>query len=1050
MKRLKNSKRVFLSIVFIMLTLITFSYAEIGIKQEKIKFRTYGFSEPNPIAKIGRIYPYFRFDRFAYKPKYKLWNMIILENNLIKIWISPEIGGKVWGAIEKASGFPFVYFNKAVKFRDIAMRGPWTSGGIEFNFGSIGHTPNVGTPVDYFIRKNRDNSVSVFVGTMDLTSRTNWQVEIKIEDNKAYFETNTFWFNPTNLDTSLYHWLNNAINIGDDLKYFFQGNYHLDHNGIPHPWPINKKGIDISYYKNNNFGKYKPYHIFGAFVNSFSEVWQNKKIGAGHWGFYTDKPGKKIWIWGLSREGAIWENLLADQDLGNKQYSETQAGLLFIQAGHSSNTPFKHAYFSPQTVQNSRDLWFVTKGLKEIKDVNEIGAFNYKFKNNSFIFEFCPFENIKKELRIFNNDQSILKEKLNLKPLQTYRKNIELEKKGIIKIFLGKRLIYNSSYNNKINRPVKSRFNLDEDNYYNYYIKGLEKSRQRDYGEALTLFKKAYKIAPYFSPVIDELAEIYYRRMEYKKALKYAKLSLSNDAYDPKGNFFYGVINNELGNIADAKDGFSIAGKFPEYRSAAFPNLAEIYFKEKNYDYSKTFAIRSINYNKFNLNAYRILSIIYRKEKNTKKALKIHDKILSFYPLSHFSRFEKFLITGNKSDLDNFKKYIKNEFPEQTYFELALYYYKLGLYSEAIKLLHLSPKNAIINYWLSYLYNLEGKGKESKRFLNLALNSSPFLVFPFRYETLKVLKWAESLKEDWKNKYYIGLIFWSKYRIKEAKKYFLECKDFPDYPYFYITKGKLFEKDNPKLSEKAYLRAYKLAPQSWRTYHSIYTFYKSQKNIEKAYYFAKKGTKRIKNFYLLNFDYADSLYHKRKYKKALSILNKLTILPSEAATFGRTLYNRANIMYAIKLIKKRNYKKAIFYLEKAKLWPEHLGAGKPYNPDERVENYLESLVYEKLGNIKKSQKLLEKIIKYTTNKMTDKLARTYPEYDIIGFLAVKKLKEYKCKDKIVEIINTRTKEIKKIFQNIENSKHLSNILAKTPPDSNTNFLIKILLYLNKK
>jgi hypothetical protein len=29
-----------------------------------------------------------------------------------------------------------VLYNNVVKFRDIAMRGPWTSGGIEFNFGT--------------------------------------------------------------------------------------------------------------------------------------------------------------------------------------------------------------------------------------------------------------------------------------------------------------------------------------------------------------------------------------------------------------------------------------------------------------------------------------------------------------------------------------------------------------------------------------------------------------------------------------------------------------------------------------------------------------------------------------------------------------------------------------------------------------------------------------------------------------------------------------------------------------------------------------------------
>ncbi len=52
-----------------------------------------------------------------------------------------------------------------MKFRNIALRGPWTSGGIEFNFGVIGHTPSTATPVDYVLRENPDGSVSCWVGS---------------------------------------------------------------------------------------------------------------------------------------------------------------------------------------------------------------------------------------------------------------------------------------------------------------------------------------------------------------------------------------------------------------------------------------------------------------------------------------------------------------------------------------------------------------------------------------------------------------------------------------------------------------------------------------------------------------------------------------------------------------------------------------------------------------------------------------------------------------------------------------------------------------------
>jgi hypothetical protein len=52
------------------------------------------------------------------------------------------------------------------------MRGPWTSGGIEANYGIFGHTTNVATPVDYVTRTNADGSVSCIIGALDLLTRT--------------------------------------------------------------------------------------------------------------------------------------------------------------------------------------------------------------------------------------------------------------------------------------------------------------------------------------------------------------------------------------------------------------------------------------------------------------------------------------------------------------------------------------------------------------------------------------------------------------------------------------------------------------------------------------------------------------------------------------------------------------------------------------------------------------------------------------------------------------------------------------------------------------
>lgn len=112
------------------------------------KIKTYPYSDPDPIPQPeGYFYPYFRFDEFSQQGVDQSWKVIELENKYIRVSVFPQIGGKIWGAVEKSTGNEFIYSNSVVKFRDIAMRGPWTSAGIEMNFGIIGHAPTTSSPV---------------------------------------------------------------------------------------------------------------------------------------------------------------------------------------------------------------------------------------------------------------------------------------------------------------------------------------------------------------------------------------------------------------------------------------------------------------------------------------------------------------------------------------------------------------------------------------------------------------------------------------------------------------------------------------------------------------------------------------------------------------------------------------------------------------------------------------------------------------------------------------------------------------------------------------
>ena len=159
-----------------------------SIVLEKRDILTYPYSDPNPVPILterrDEIYPYFSFNGYSINGKVQKWDVVKLENDYIQVWVMPSDGGKVWGAIEKSTGKEFIYRNEVQKYRNISMRGPWTSGGIELNFGFIGHNPSTCVPVDYKMVENADGSVSCIVGNYDLPSRTKWYVEVRLPKDR--------------------------------------------------------------------------------------------------------------------------------------------------------------------------------------------------------------------------------------------------------------------------------------------------------------------------------------------------------------------------------------------------------------------------------------------------------------------------------------------------------------------------------------------------------------------------------------------------------------------------------------------------------------------------------------------------------------------------------------------------------------------------------------------------------------------------------------------------------------------------------------------------
>ncbi len=987
---------LFLSVVILLSSYIV--YAEnASVIEEKIMFKTYPFSEPSPIPIMGKIYPYFKFNGYSLEGKKQAWNMVTLENPYIKVVVAPEIGGKVWGAIEKEKDKAFIYYNKVVKFRDIAMRGPWTSGGMEFNFGVIGHTPATATPVDYLTRKNDDGSVSCFLGTMDLPSRLEWRVEVKLYPDKAYFETNSFVFNPTVLNQPCYHWMNAAANASKDLYFYYPDSHEIGHGGELGLWPVNEDGRNVSAYANNNFGNNKSYHILGNYAEYFGGYYKNSDFGYGHWALYDEKPGKKLWIWSLARSGEIWRNLLTDIP-GNLQYIEMQTGLLFNQAGSSSSqTPFKHVHYSANESQSFQELWFPVKDIGGMIDGSPYGSMNVTMQAEQVHVGISALQQIDDDLVIKFGGKQVYSKHVKIAANSVFIDSVQINGPSEpLDVCLGDEKLHYSmerDKKNRLSRPLVANPDFDWESVNGLYTTALEQYRQRAFSSAYNTLVNCLGKEPNYNPALALLAEICYRFTDYEKGLEYAKKALANDAYDAGANFIWGVINRELGNMADAKDGFSWASRDMEYRSAAFQQLAEIAFVEKKYNRVERYVYKSLDFNRKNINALKVLAVTLRLQNRKDQAEKVLADILTIDPLNHFARFEKYLLNPEKENLTNFTSMIRNEFPVETYLENMLFYYQLGCLDIAQKLLSLSPQNATVCYWRSYINRDNAKGIE---FLDKADNMSPFLVFPYRQETIPVLTWAIQNSKSWKPDYYLALLYYNINKREKAETLLRQLGDQPDYAPFYLIRYQIGD-GQPEQKLYDLEKALQMDPEQWLTWHELSNFYLNRNDYSNALQNSQKAFARFsREKYKLALDYSQGLLYNGKYKKCLDVLKNTTILPSEGARFGHVIYRRACLLYAAEFIKKGSYDKAKQAANDARLYPENLGTGKPTVTDERLEDYITGLCLEKMGRDDQAKEYYNKIA-----AATESLKNDWSSVNYVSMLAFNKLGEKDKADRLL-------------------------------------------------
>jgi len=124
------------------------------------------FDQFQTVSSVPYVYPYTMRTNFTTKKTNESWRALKLENEYLRCTILPDLGGHVYGCLDKIMGRDMFYANGSIKKQWIGLRGSWVALGLESNFPN-GHSWVSVSPVDYSYKDNADGSASVFVANVD-------------------------------------------------------------------------------------------------------------------------------------------------------------------------------------------------------------------------------------------------------------------------------------------------------------------------------------------------------------------------------------------------------------------------------------------------------------------------------------------------------------------------------------------------------------------------------------------------------------------------------------------------------------------------------------------------------------------------------------------------------------------------------------------------------------------------------------------------------------------------------------------------------------------
>ena len=883
----------------------------------------------------------------------KEYKLVVLENEHVRIEILPEIGGRVYSAYDKKTGYNFFYKQHVIKPALIGVLGSWISGGVEFNW-PFHHRASGFMPCDFKIEEKDDGSAICWLSEHDPIDRMKGMVGIVLRPNETFFETRMRLYNQTAERHSFLWWENAAVPVNEKYQIFFpqdvtyvnfhylksRTTYPIAANGVFNGIPIDTPR-DISWHKNTKeatsyFASASDYDFFGGYDHG-------KECGVVHIGNHHVSPGKKMFTWAYNQLATSWENALTDTD---GQYAELMAG------SYSDNQP-NFSWLAPYETKQFSQYWY---------PISKIGA--PTFANLSCAFKLEKEENVMKlqptktfkgaTVKVFDDNGIYLNETCDLIAGECVTlKTFSMPKFAKIEIVADGKVIaqYEEKDFDKFNMPpvitdMPSAKGMN--NAQDLYLAGVHVDQYRDPAvNPDSYWKEALNRDINHIPSLIAMANYEYNRYNLDCAEGYAlraitNLNLYNERHQSgEAYYVYAKICQAKGDYKKAEDYYWKSSWCADCVAKAMTKISFLDLRKKDYESAVKTATTALEYGINNSLAAAALVIGKRELGENDEAYEILKKHSALDCLDHTLRY-----LAHERDFYD----IMDSDAAQTCLDLVFNFSQMGRYTDCVRILenlvekYPEHEKKMVLYTLGFYKSL--MGEDGTSYYNKAQNAPLGMAYPVRIEEMRILEDAVEKTDSKDAKLLLGCLLYNKLHYDKAAKLFEECDD-------YISRRNLAVAYFSHLNrENEALDIMRMLTNEYPDDQQI--LYETLCLMDKMGVCANEKIELIKSHKVTRDDILTELA--KAYNQAflpdmaLKTLTSHNFVPCEGGE--HEIADQYMFAYLVKgkvAFENGDYEKALGFFKEGQILPQNLGAG-IWNHCKRIPlKYHQALCLEKLG-----------------------------------------------------------------------------------------------------